>query len=108
MRQKPFTSAQVAALARNARLPEEARKPIVKFFFQSATWLISEIDTDGVMFGLCDLGHGHPELGYVALSELQSLRGRWGTGVERDLYFTADKTLAAYAIAAHAHGGIVA
>lgn len=110
MKQKAFTAPQIAALARNARLPEEARKPVAKFFcpWGAATWLISEIDADGVMFGLCDLGHGHPELGYVALSELQALRGPWGLQIERDIHFTSDKTLAAYADAARAHGGIVA
>lgn len=110
MKQKPFTAAQVAALARNRALPEEARKPIVKFFcpWGAATWLISEVDPDGRMFGLCDLGHGCPELGYVLLWDLKAMRGPWGLTIERDLHFTADKTLAAYADEARATGRIAA
>ena len=38
------------------------------------------------MFGLCD--PGLPELGYVGLNELQAVRGPWGLGIERDLYWT--------------------
>ncbi|AWI86976.1 hypothetical protein C0214_00505 [Methylobacterium sp. DM1] len=33
-----------------------------------ATWLICELDADGdTLYGLCDLGFGEPELGYVSL-----------------------------------------
>jgi hypothetical protein len=56
-----------------------------------ATWWISEWhDEDGevLLFGLCDLGMGFPELGYVSLNELMSLRGKLGLPVERDLYWT--------------------
>eukprot|EP01035_Chromulina_nebulosa_P007719 gene7719-10428_t len=53
--------------------------PVVKLFMpdSSATWLLTEIDPDNPAhaFGLCDLGHGFPELGYVSLSELSVLRG---------------------------------
>ncbi len=35
------------------------------------------------MFGLCNLGF--PELGYVSLSEMLEVRGRFGLGIERDL-----------------------
>lgn len=31
------------------------------------------------------------ELGYFALSELESLRGPWGLPIERDLFFTPCK-----------------
>ena len=40
---------------------------------------------------------GFPKLGDVSLSELASLRGLGGLRVERDLHFSAAKTLAAYA-----------
>jgi hypothetical protein len=46
---------------------------------------------------LCDLGLGFPELGYVSLRELQSVRGGLGLTVERDLHFVAIQTLSAYA-----------
>jgi hypothetical protein len=31
---------------------------------------------------------GYPELGYVMLSELGSVRGPLGLGIERDIHFT--------------------
>ena len=75
-------------------------KPVVKLFTPDAqcTWLLTELDPDdGLAFGLCDLGMGEPELGYVSLVELQSVRGKLGLPVERDLHFEADKTISAYA-----------
>jgi hypothetical protein len=84
---------------------------VVKLFTPvgNATWLLTEIDPDDTdhAFGLCDLGLGCPELGYVSLAELASVRGRLGPLVERDQYFEADKPLSAYAAEARAHGGIV-
>jgi hypothetical protein len=44
----------------------------------------------GLAFGLCDLGMGCPELGYVSVMELQSVRGKLGLPVERDRHFEAD------------------
>ena len=86
--------------------------PIVKLFTPdgAATWLISEVDPDDPdrLFGLCDLGLGFPELGYVSLAELSSVRGRLGLPVERDLHFVADKPLSAYAEEACKLGRIVA
>ena len=86
--------------------------PVVKLFTPDAgaTWLLSEIDPDDAdrCFGLCDLGLGMPELGYVSLSELAALRGKLGLPVERDLYFTPTKSLSAYAEEARAHGSIKA
>ena len=75
--------------------------PVVKLFTPDAgaTWLLTEIDPDDHdhAFGLCDLGHGFPELGYVSLAELESVRGRLGLPVERDLHFIATKAISAYA-----------
>ena len=34
---------------------------------------------------MCDLGFGSPELGYVMLSELESLDVGFGLGIERDI-----------------------
>ena len=50
-------------------------KPVVKFFGGGAcTWLISEMHPDtNRMYGLCDLGHGSAELGYVMLEDLEGL-----------------------------------
>jgi hypothetical protein len=71
-------------------------------------WLLTELDPDHELaFGLCDLGMGEPELGYVSLTELRTVRGKLGLPIERDLQFDADKTLAAYADEARARGQIV-
>ena len=93
---------------KNMTLPELDRKPVVKYFHPvgSATWLISEFDGKDLMFGLCDLGMGHPELGYVALSELRAVKGPLGLGIERDRYWSADRTLSEYADAARQKGHI--
>jgi hypothetical protein len=92
--------------------PEPDFLPVVKLFTPDAgsTWLLTEIDPDDpdIAFGLCDLGMGYPELGPVSLSELASIRGRLNLPVERDLHFTATKTLSAYADEARAHGVIKA
>ena len=96
-------------LKKNMALPEMDRRPVVKYFHPvgSATWLISEIDDDGdLLFGLCDLGMGFPELGYVALSELRAVKGPLGLGIERDRLWEADRTLKEYADAAKALGHI--
>lgn len=84
--------------------------PVVKLFTPNAgaTWLLSELDAEGTAFGLCDLGLGFPELGYVSLAELDGLRDKWGLPIERDLYFVADKPLSGYAREARLAGRIVA
>lgn len=75
--------------------------PIVKLFLPSGgmTWLLTELypDDPDVSFGLCDLGMGFPELGDVRISELESARAPGGLQVERDLHFSPDKTIRAYA-----------
>ncbi len=84
--------------------------PVVKLFTPDAgcTWLLTEIDPEDpdIAFGLCDVGFGCPELGSVSLSELESVRGRLGLPIERDLHFAPTKTLSAYADEARKHGGI--
>ncbi|MFT4026738.1 MAG: DUF2958 domain-containing protein [Novosphingobium sp.] len=42
-----------------------------------------------ILYGLCDLGLGEPELGTVSLAEIEALRGPLGLPIERDLYFEA-------------------
>lgn len=96
----------------NALADDRDPAPVVKLFTPDAgaTWLISEVDPDEPdrLFGLCDLGLGHPELGYVSLAEIMEVRGRLGLPVERDLHFAADKPLSAYAEEARKQGRIVA
>ena len=60
------------------------------------------------LFGLCDLGMECPELGRVSLNELMSVKGRLGLGIERDLWFKADKTIGEYAEEARKGGRIKA
>lgn len=106
-----------AALLANGRLQRESvgrwdLTPVVKLFTPDAgaSWLLTEIDPDNtdIAFGLCDLGLGCPELGYVSLTELGAVRGGLGLPVELDRYFRADKPMSAYAAAARAAGRIVA
>jgi hypothetical protein len=84
-------------------------KPVVKLFTPDAqcTWLLTELDADGVAFGLCDLGMGEPELGYVSLVEIRAVRGKLGLPIERDEHFEANKTISAYAEDASVHRCIV-
>lgn len=83
-------------------------KPVLKLFNPTgaATWLISEMDENEIMFGLADLGLGFAELGTVDFNELAEYRGMFGLGIERDLGFKADKTLGEYADEARALGRI--
>jgi hypothetical protein len=100
--------AQRAAIDRQDRALDF--KPVVKLFTPDAqcTWLLTEIDegTD-LAFGLCDLGLGCPELDYVSLIELRTVRGKLGLPVERDLHFEVDKPISAYADEARILGHIV-
>ena len=83
--------------------------PVVKFFnpVGAATWLFSELDEDGdILFGLCDLGVGCPELGSASLSEIESVRVSFGLKIERDLHFEGRFPLTIYAYAARLIGRI--
>lgn len=75
--------------------------PVLKLFTPDAgaTWLLTELDPEDPerAFGLCDLGLGSPELGYVSLVELRQLRGPLGLPVERDLNFVVRHPLSTYA-----------
>ena len=84
--------------------------PVVKLFTTDAgcTWLLTELDPEDpdIAFGLCDLGMGTPELGCVRISELKAVRGKLGLPVERDLHFSATRTISAYAEEARQRGFI--
>lgn len=116
MPMKFLTKADEEKLRKNFRATMAAEgedlghKPVVKLFcpWGAAAWLLSELDDDNVAFGLCDLGMGEPELGYVSLDELTAIRGPFGLKIERDLWFKADKSLTAYADEARLEGGIAA
>ena len=94
-------------------------QPVVKFFapWNACTWIITELEMDqadngeleptGRLFGLCDLGMGYPELGYVTLTELTAVQGPLGLKIERDRHWHANASLSAYADAAREAGHIV-
>ena len=62
-----------------------------KFFMcmGSWTWYVLEYDTNDkdTCYGIVVNGYGECEYGYFSLKELQSVRNRFGLGVERDMYF---------------------
>ncbi len=110
-----LTAAQRAQLLTNGRASaalyaEQDFVPVVKLFTPDAgaTWLLTELDPgdDDIAFGLCDLGLGCPELGYVSLLELAAVRGRLGLPVECDRHFKANKPLSVYTNEAQAKGAI--
>ena len=83
--------------------------PVVKFFNPAgaATWLFSELDEDGdILFGLCDLGFGCPEMGSASLAEIMAVTLPFGLSIERDLHFEGRFPLTIYADAARLCGGI--
>ena len=83
--------------------------PVVKFFSPvgAATWLFSELDQDGdILFGLCDLGFGCPEMGSASLAEIAAVTLPFGLTIERDRCFAGRFPLTVYADAARLCGGI--
>jgi len=75
-------------------------EPVCKLFTPNAdaTWLLTELDPadPDLAFGLCDLGIGAPEAGYVRISDLEGSSRPFDLPVERDRLFQADKPLNAY------------
>lgn len=103
---KLFTKSQYQQLLKNGTGANRGKDhfPVIKLFTPDAqaTWLLIDIDPEDpdMAFGLCDLGMGYPELGYVSLAELASLRGKLGLPIERDLHFVAAHPLSVYTEAA--------
>ncbi len=83
-------------------------EPAAKIFlpWMGATWLLTELDDDGLAFGLADVGS--PELGYISLDEIWEVVGPGGLKAERDIHFKATKPLSEYASEARQKGRIVA
>ena len=98
-------------LLANGRNPDGNHVPVCKFFFPAgaATWLVTDADPEEPdrLFALADLGFGTPELGSISLSELQSFKGPFGLGIERDLFFEGKHPIGTYAAAARRAGYIV-
>lgn len=115
---KLLTKKLAAQLQRNARqraaalaqcIPEPDPLPVVRFFnpLGSSSWLATELDEDGILVGLADLGFGCPELGSFALFELEAIRLPLGLGIERDIVFEPVLPLSVYTYAARQCGTIV-
>ena len=83
---------------------DKDHRPVVKLFLPGTgfTWLLTEIDpTDtNIAFGLCDLGMGFPELGYIDLDELGQTFTPYKVSVERDNHFDGKYPISVYADAA--------
>ena len=103
---KLMTKEQLSELLRNGDAwgEDHDHPPVVKWFTPDAdcTWLIGEVDTldPDRAFGLCDLGMGRPELGWVRVSDIEKLTGPTGLHVERDMHIVLDRPMSEYAEAA--------
>jgi hypothetical protein len=86
--------------------------PVVKLFTPDAgaTWLLTELHPDNptIAFGLCDLGMGCPELGYIDLDEISAVRGPLGLPIERDEHYAETRRLSVLAKLARRGGAILA
>jgi hypothetical protein len=111
-----FTKQQRAKLIRNFKQVRdgydysECQYPVVKLFNPcgAATWLLSEYDPEtDTAFGLCDLGMGSPELGYVYMPDLRNFKGPLDIGIERDLRFIPYAQMQWYSYHARKEGAIV-
>jgi hypothetical protein len=86
--------------------------PVVKLYskYGRAIWLLSELDPiNNIAFGLCDLGQGKPELSYVSLNDLASIKhARLKVPmVETDPGFDGKYPMSVYLKAAKAAGRVV-
>lgn len=96
-------------LLANGRNREADHHPVVKLFNPTgaAVWLICAMESDeDTLYGLCDLGLGEPELGYVSLEELKEVSAGLAIGLERDLSFRGTRPISSYAREARAAGRI--
>ena len=100
---------EIEAKLTNATPDCDDNKPWLKLFNPTgaATWLLSEYDPEQrEFFGLCDMGMGCPELGYVSLDELESISLPFGLGIERDIHWEPKYTLREYRAIAIKTGSI--
>ena len=77
---------------------EDVKDPVViaKFFNPTGagTWYATEYDPQSKnFFGYVSIfGDWNDECGYFSLTELESLKGQFGLGIERDINFTSKPT----------------
>lgn len=81
------------ALYATEKTRAEDKVLVVKFFNPcgAGTWYAAEFDGEDTFFGLVT-GLGHPEWGYFSLSELASIRLRFGLRIERDIHWNPKTT----------------
>ncbi|WP_430912163.1 DUF2958 domain-containing protein [Methylobacterium sp. sgz302541] len=107
-----ITDDQRAQLLANGTRDDHDPRPVVRLFTSNgaANWILSELDPKDpdLAFGLCDFGLGSPEIGYVRLSEIQTVTATLGLDVQQDVQFRADKPLSAYAEEARRSGAVSA
>ena len=88
---------------------EHVEDPIIiaKFFNPTGagTWYATEYDPKTrIFFGYVSIfGDWNDEWGYFSLDELQTYKGKFGLGIERDLYFQEQP--ASQVIIKHQKGG---
>ncbi len=105
-----LTAQQRLKLAENNLNCEADQPPVVRLFVPNtkATWLLKDMLPDGdTCFGLCDLGLGEPELGYVSLKELEQLLIFKQWRVERDDSFQTELPLSRWTKVARIAGSII-
>jgi hypothetical protein len=84
---------KLPALGATENIPEADKVIRVKFFNPTGagTWFAVEFDPkEGLFFGYVE-GLGGDEWGYFSLQELESYRGHFGLGIERDLHYPPRK-----------------
>nr|WP_278422726.1 DUF2958 domain-containing protein [Brucella anthropi] len=105
-----LTAQQRLKLTENNQDCEADHAPVVKLFVPNtnACWLLKDMLPDGdTCFGLCDLGLGEPELGYVSLKELERLLIFKAWRVERDVHFQTELPLSRWTKVARIAGRII-
>lgn len=83
--------AKLPKLYETEDVPVEEKTAVVKFFTPDGSWTWYAVEFDGkdLFFGLVD--GFEKEWGYFSLKEMQSVRGKLGLPIERDLYFEPTK-----------------
>jgi hypothetical protein len=115
---KFLTEAQRDQLLANGRAAREAMDtgleldlpPVVSLYAREgyARWLLTMIDPcfPDIAHGLCDRGCTVPKMGWVRLSDLETMKDILGISIERHAHFLATGPISMYAERAYARGFI--
>lgn len=117
---KLFKDKDLYKLLDNGRIANEAIaidgntpnfKPVIKLYnlYGSQVWLLTEIDPENFdkAFGLCDLGVGTPELGYISIEEIMTNPIPLNFELKHDEHFKPKYQISTYADKARIEGYIV-